>query len=373
MPGKAGREEPAGQSGAPRGASVRFDRVSRRYGAVEALRAFTLEIAAGEFVTLLGPSGSGKTTALNILAGFIDASDGDVLLGGRSITRLPTEKRGVGMVFQNYSLFPHMSVLDNVAFPLRMRGVDKRERARRAEAALEMVQLGGYGARMPHALSGGQRQRVALARAVVFEPKVLLMDEPLGALDLKLREAMQLEIKRLHRRIGCTVIYVTHDQSEALTMSDRIVVMRAGAIEQAGDPQQVYDAPETRFVAEFIGETNVLAARAEAGGQLVLGRHGAAAMPLPAGTAAGWRGEISLRPERLLRAEAPQAGPLRFPARIEEAVFLGDLVRYGATLPGGDPIVFHEHRSLGLPPLAEGSEVTLAFRPEHAVLLHGQT
>ena len=352
------------------GAAVEFRAVGRRYGAVEALRDFTLPIAAGEFVTLLGPSGSGKTTALNILAGFIEPSAGDVLLDGRSITRLPTEKRGVGMVFQNYSLFPHMSVRDNVAFPLRMRRVNRAARSGRADAALEMVQLGGFGDRMTHTLSGGQRQRVALARAVVFEPKVLLMDEPLGALDLKLREAMQLEIKRLHRRIGCTVIYVTHDQGEALTMSDRIVVMRAGSIEQHGAPQQIYDAPETRFVAEFIGETNVLAAAARPTGRLALGRAGSLSIPLPEGIAEDWQGEVSLRPERLLRADAPQAGPQHFVAHVQDVVFLGDLVRYAIALPGGDAMVFREHRSLNAAPLAEGDEVTLAFHPEHAVLLH---
>ena len=354
----------------PAGASVVFQQLRRSFGAVEALRSFNLDIAAGEFITLLGPSGSGKTTALNILAGFVEPSSGDVLIDGVSITRLPTERRGVGMVFQNYSLFPHMTVLENVAFPLRMRGVERRRREALAADALKLVQLEGYGARMPHALSGGQRQRVALARAVVFEPKVLLMDEPLGALDLKLREAMQFEIKQLHRRIGCTVLYVTHDQNEALTMSDRIVVMQAGAIEQAAAPQEIYDQPATRFVAEFIGETNILPARLAPAGSLALGRGGAILLPPPPGVAPGWSGEASLRPERILRAEAPQAGPLRMQARVTDAVFLGDMVRYVAQLPESDAIVFHEHRSLGLPVIQEGEPVTLAFRPEHVVLLH---
>ena len=352
------------------GAAVAFQQVRRAYGAVEALRSFSLDVAAGEFVTLLGPSGSGKTTALNILAGFVEPSAGDVLIDGVSIMRLPTERRGVGMVFQSYSLFPHMTVLKNVAFPLRMRGVDRARREAMAADALKLVQLDGYGGRMPHALSGGQRQRVALARAVVFEPKVLLMDEPLGALDLKLREAMQFEIKRLHRRIGCTVLYVTHDQNEALTMSDRIVVMRAGGIEQAASPQEIYDHPATRFVAEFIGETNIFSAQATAGGLLTLGALGAVALPRPDGIAQGWRGQVSLRPERILRAEAPQAGPLHVAARVTEAIFLGDMVRYAARLGGGEALVFHEHRSLGLATLNEGDAVMLAFRAEHAVLLH---
>jgi putative spermidine/putrescine transport system ATP-binding protein len=349
------------------GANIAFRGVHRHYGPVQALRSFSLEVAAGEFVTLLGPSGSGKTTALNSLAGFIEPSGGEILLDGVPVTRLPTEKRGVGMVFQSYSLFPHMTVLDNVAFPLRMRGLDRRSRHARAAEALALVQLPDIGARMPTALSGGQRQRVALARAVVFEPKVLLMDEPLGALDLKLREAMQFEIKRLQRRIGCTVLYVTHDQGEALTMSDRIVVMRDGAIEQVGTPEAVYDRPATRFVAEFIGETNILAAQGDAG-TVTLGQ-GLLRFAAPDGFAGAWRGQASLRPERILRAGLPQAGALHLPAEITEAVFLGDMVRYLARLPDGQSIVFHEHRSLGQPPQAEGAAVTLAFHPEHAVLL----
>lgn len=294
------------------GAPISFSGITKRYGPVEALREFSLDIAGGEFVTFLGPSGSGKTTALNILAGFIEPSAGDVLIDGVSITRLPTEKRNVGMVFQSYSLFPHMDVRDNVAFPLRMRGVPKAERHARAEQALAMVRLAGFGGRKPHELSGGQRQRVACARAIVFEPRVLLMDEPLGALDLKLREAMQDEIKEVQRRIGCTVIYVTHDQGEALAMSDRIVVMSEGRIEQIGAPAAVYDSPSNAFVAQFVGETNFLPAELAGGGWLLrvrMYRHrrvcrkaGAGGWPCGRSISRGFR-----RPELRLRCQGGSA------------------------------------------------------------------
>jgi putative spermidine/putrescine transport system ATP-binding protein len=218
---------------ATKGSSIEFRSVRKTYGSFVALEDFSMTVAPGEFMTLLGPSGSGKTTALNCLAGFIDIGDGDILIDGVSIARVPTEKRGIGMVFQNYSLFPHRSVMGNVAFPLEMRGMARDEVRRRSLAALEMVRLDGLADRMPHELSGGQKQRVAFARAVVFEPSVLLMDEPLGALDLKLRETLQLEIKQYQRQIGCTVIYVTHDQGEALTLSDRLAVMDKGVIQAA--------------------------------------------------------------------------------------------------------------------------------------------
>jgi putative spermidine/putrescine transport system ATP-binding protein len=216
------------------GARILFSSIRKVYRRDVALSSFSLAVEAGEFVTLLGPSGSGKTTALNILAGFTAASGGTLEVDGKSILDLPPEKREIGMVFQGYSLFPHMTVAQNVAFPLALRRVAKSEIARRVGEALEMVRLGSFGARMPNELSGGQRQRVAFARAVVFRPRVLLMDEPLGALDLKLREAMQLEIKRYHAELGCTVIFVTHDQGEALALSDRIAVMTDGEIAQVG-------------------------------------------------------------------------------------------------------------------------------------------
>ncbi|PKA44620.1 ABC transporter ATP-binding protein (plasmid) [Rhizobium sullae] len=232
--------------------------VRKVFGSYVALNDVSLDVAAGEFLTLLGPSGSGKTTLLMALAGFVRPDSGSLIIGGRDVTRLSPEKREIGIVFQNYALFPHMSVLANVQYPLMLRRVPKAEARERALGALARVKLVGYGERNIAALSGGQRQRVALARAIVFEPRVMLMDEPLSALDKNLREHMQFEIRRLHDDLGVTTIYVTHDQREALTMSDRIAVMDAGEIQQIGKPSEIYHHPTNRFVAEFMGEANIL-------------------------------------------------------------------------------------------------------------------
>ena len=350
------------------GAPIAFRAVEKRYGAVTALTDFSLDVAAGEFITLLGPSGSGKTTALNVLAGFIEPSGGDVEIGGVSISRLPTEKRNVGMVFQSYSLFPHMNVRDNVAFPLRMRGVAAAERRSRADVALAMVRLDGYGDRQPHELSGGQRQRVAFARAVVFEPKVLLMDEPLGALDLKLREAMQDEIRQVQRRIGCTVIYVTHDQGEALAMSDRIVVMSNGRIEQVGTPAEIYDRPVNAFVAEFVGETNLLPARM-LDGALRLGDTSQAHRP-PPGIPVDWMGRIALRPEYIQRCAGSGRGAAVL-CEIRDVAFHGSRVRYLAEAPGLGALTITEQRGQGLEPLAVGARAEFALALERAAVLAG--
>ncbi|WP_197735737.1 ABC transporter ATP-binding protein [Allostella humosa] len=331
------------------------------YGTTVALEDFSLEVAAGEFLTLLGPSGSGKTTALNALAGFIEMSSGHIAIGGVSISDLPTEKRNIGMVFQNYSLFPHLDVLDNIAFPLRMRGVARRQARTTAQQALDLVRLAEYGRRMPHQLSGGQKQRVAFARAIVFEPRVLLMDEPLGALDLKLREAMQLEIKQFQRQIGCTVIYVTHDQGEALTLSDRIVVMDKGRVLQVGTPKEIYDAPTTRFVAEFIGVNNVVAVGRDAGGATMLEGIGpvAAAAPADARFAA-------LRPE-ILRAVPGGNGPVM--GTITDVIFLGDVVRYAARCDAGASLLFAQRREPGGGAHAIGARVAFTIEPGDIVFL----
>lgn len=322
-----------------RGAAIEFREVRKTYGAFVALEGFSMSVAPGEFMTLLGPSGSGKTTALNGLAGFADISSGDILIDGVSIARVPTEKRNIGMVFQNYSLFPHRNVLGNIGFPLEMRGVPKAEIRKRSMRALEMVRLSGLAERMPHELSGGQKQRVAFARAIVFEPRVLLMDEPLGALDLKLREAMQLEIKQFQREIGCTVIYVTHDQGEALTLSDRLAVMDKGLIRQLGTPKDLYDRPNSRFVAEFIGSNNILPITgAAAGGAQVKGlgvvRFGGATQP------AG--GYIAIRPEYIRRSAGGG-----FAVTVRQAVFFGDTVRYVVEAPEGATLTFVEARTAG--------------------------
>jgi putative spermidine/putrescine transport system ATP-binding protein len=240
------------------GDSVTFTKVEKKYNETIAVSNFNLKIKESEFITILGPSGSGKTTVLNMIAGFITQNAGSIQIGKTSIHDLPTEKRNVGMVFQNYSLFPHMNIFDNVAFPLKMRKLNKNQINNEVKYALDLVGLKDYGLRMPNELSGGQRQRVAFARAIVFKPKVLLMDEPLGALDLKLREKMQMEIKNYHEEIKCTIIYVTHDQGEALTLSDRIVIMDQGKIIQIDNPKNIYDNPISKFAANFIGETNIL-------------------------------------------------------------------------------------------------------------------
>lgn len=238
-----------------------LSRIGKRFGKFWAIEDVSLDIAAGEFVSIVGPSGSGKTTALSIIAGFERPSQGRIDVGGQDIGRLPPNRRNIGMVFQRYALFPHMSVHKNIEFPLRMRGVTSNKDARdRVEEIIDLVHLNGLSDRLPHELSGGQQQRVALARALVFDPPIVLMDEPLGALDKKLRETMQYEIKRMQERLGATVVYVTHDQEEALTMSDRVVVMKRGRIEQVGTPDNLYRCPRTAFVADFIGSINFIPA-----------------------------------------------------------------------------------------------------------------
>jgi len=236
-------------------AGFSFGGVTKSYGHHRIVYGLNLDVAAGEFVTMLGPSGSGKTTVLKIIAGFENPDCGEVFLGDRNMRSVPPERRNIGVVFQNYSLFPHMTVAANVGFPLRMRGVPKHQRTEAVRLALELVALPEYESRMPHQLSGGQQQRVAIARAIIFQPSLLLMDEPLGALDRRLRAEVQLEIKTLHERLGVTILYVTHDQDEALSMSDRIVVFNKGRIEQIGDPREVYRRPKTLFVADFLGDS----------------------------------------------------------------------------------------------------------------------
>ena len=353
-----------------KGAVVEFRGVSRNFGAVRAVGSFSLKVEAGEFLTLLGPSGSGKTTVLNMVAGFLQPSTGEIHIDSHSVTAIATEKRNIGMVFQNYSLFPHMDVAQNVAFPLKMRRAGRRVIEERVDTALDLVGLGEFKKRMPNQLSGGQRQRVAFARAIVFEPKVLLMDEPLGALDLKLRERMQIEIKHYQQQIGCTVIYVTHDQGEALTLSDRIVIMNDGMIVQVGNPEDIYDNPVTRFAAEFIGETNILTLASGAEGVTEIRELEVAwPRPLEAGPAF-----LSLRPEKIVRvthdAESGN-GQVMFDAAIVEVVFFGDVHRYTARSAGGQLLNFKEHRSGGDSALRPGESVRLSFLANEAVVIAG--
>jgi putative spermidine/putrescine transport system ATP-binding protein len=287
---------------APSGARIEVEGLTKRFpgAAAPAVDGIDLEIRAGEFMTLLGPSGSGKTTTLNMIAGFEAITSGRIALDGSDIAQLPAYRRNLGMVFQNYALFPHMTAAENIAFPLEQRKVAKGEIARRVGAALELVHLGGHGERLPSQLSGGQQQRVALARAVVFEPRALLLDEPLGALDKKLRESLQLEIARLHRELGITFVFVTHDQDEALALSDRIAVFREGRIEQAGTPTELYETPVSRFVATFLGDSNVFAGRIRGG----LLDTGWCTLRVPEASASDGRVALVVRPERLRIAPA---------------------------------------------------------------------
>jgi spermidine/putrescine ABC transporter ATP-binding subunit len=305
--------------------------LEKRFGELRAVAGIDLAVAPGEFVTLLGPSGCGKTTTLNLIAGFAEPSAGAIVLGGRAIDRLPPFRRNLGVVFQDYALFPHMSVAQNVAFGLRMRGHQRSDVARQVQEALALVKLEGLEQRRPQQLSGGQRQRVALARALVIKPQMLLLDEPLSNLDLKLREEMRLEITRLQRRLGIATVFVTHDQGEALAMSDRIAVMNAGRIEQIGTPGEIYERPRSRFVAEFIGSINIVPAVVEAPANGA----GIVTLATPIGTlfavsdlplAIGAAVDVAFRPERVAlheRAAACDRAQALVPARVAEAVYLG--------------------------------------------------
>jgi len=358
------------------GAALRLEGLGKSYGGVTAVAGVSLAVHAGEFVTLLGPSGSGKTTTLMMIAGFVAPSAGEIMIDSRPVARVPPEKRGLGMVFQNYALFPHMTVAANIAFPLKMRGWPRAEWRPRVARALEMVKLPGYEERFPRQLSGGQQQRVALARALVFEPRVLLMDEPLGALDKKLREHMQAEIKRIQRALGVTVLYVTHDQEEALTMSDRIVVMRDGRIEQFGTPVELYEEPANAFVADFIGESNFLSGTvvgfAPDGSAELRGAGGRRFRAAPRGAvAAGAAVAAALRPERLrlMRNGEESSGEENcWEGRVAEIVYLGEAIKLRvavdeltltAKMRNGD----------GGPTPCPGDRVRLAWRADHTVLL----
>jgi len=345
-----------------RGAKIDFCGITKRFGNVVALDALNLEIPAGEFVTLLGPSGSGKTTVLNILAGFETPSEGHVRISGRDVTRIAPEHRRLGMVFQNYALFPHMNVLENVAFPLRMQGVARSERNRLAAATLEKVHLSGLETRAPSALSGGQKQRVALARALVIRPSVLLMDECLSALDLKLRETMQREIKALHRELGCTVLFVTHDQGEALGLSDTIGLMRDGRLEQVGTPQEIYDFPAGSFAAEFIGKANVLDVVPD--GKTIEVPDLTLSFPVPDWPRSAL--QASIRPEVLHRGNVLDGS---FEATVTGILFLGEMVEYSLRTKTGFPLIYREVRPPEGRIASIGDAVTLSLAAKDIVPL----
>ena len=353
------------------GAAIQIDQISKYYGSFVALDDVSLDIRQGEFMSFLGPSGSGKTTTLNVIAGFTENDRGSIRLDGQPIDKLPPHKRNIGVVFQHYALFPHMTVAANVAYPLRQRGVPKAERQRRVAETLAKVALDPFASRYPAELSGGQQQRVALARAMVFNPGLLLMDEPLGALDKKLREVLQLEIKRIHRELGSTFVYVTHDQEEALVLSDRIAVFNKGRVQQVGTGIELYTKPQTLFVGQFIGESAVLRGEVTQTGDatgLRIGDRliGARGRPQDSGPQA-----ILVRPEHIsvhrpgTAATTPQTNALR--GRSREAIYLGAAVKDEVLLPDDTVIIARsqtEDRGFAL-----GDAVDLHWHERHSVLL----
>jgi putative spermidine/putrescine transport system ATP-binding protein len=344
--------------------------VAKHYGATVAVHDLDLDVAPAEFVTLLGPSGSGKTTLLMILAGFVRPDAGSIKVATDEIIATPPHKRNVGMVFQNYALFPHMNVFDNVGFALRQRRVPAAEIAERVRRVLALVQLDGYAERRVDQLSGGQKQRVALARAIVFEPKILLMDEPLSALDKKLREQMQIEIRHLHERLGMTTVYVTHDQREAITMSDRIAVMNEGRIVQLDTPQELYARPATRFVAEFIGESSLLRVEIERGTALFEGRPLELAMQPKSIAGRQW---LVVRPEKLQILGPGADGPALnvFEGTVKETIYQGEsFVCYVTLRQGGELAVRHYSRGEMLARLpGVGAPIRLGLGAEDATLV----
>ena len=352
---------------------VSFASVRKSYdGRTDVVKSLDLDLRRGEFLTLLGPSGSGKTTTLMMLAGFEEPTSGTISLDGRRLNNVPAHRRGIGMVFQNYALFPHMTVAQNLAFPLEMHGSARAEIPGRVQRALEMVRLGHLGDRRPAQLSGGQQQRVAVARALIYEPKLVLMDEPLGALDKQLREQMQLEIKHLHENLGVTVVYVTHDQSEALTMSDRIAVFHHGVIQQLATPSELYERPANAFVASFIGENNRLDGRiASREGPLCRvriadGQHVLASavgdLPIDAPVV------VSIRPERV-GIGAGNAAVNRFEARVEETIYLGDHCKLRLGIAGTDAFIVKVDSTDPAARMSKGESLVVSWPAESCLAL----
>lgn len=351
-------------------AFVVFDRVQKSYdGETLVVKDLNLSIGKGEFLTMLGPSGSGKTTCLMMLAGFETATHGDILLDGNPINNIPPHKRGIGMVFQNYALFPHMTVAENLSFPLEVRNMDKSEREAKVRRALDMVQMAEFGGRRPSQLSGGQQQRVALARALVFQPELVLMDEPLGALDKQLREHMQFEIKRIADNLGITVVYVTHDQTEALTMSDRVAVFDDGRIQQLAPPDELYEAPQNSFVAQFIGENNTLE------GVVQEIRNGVALVRLDGGkiieakpvnvSSPGERTLVSIRPERVeFNKDRLQEGAHTLQAEVLEFIYMGDIFRTRLRVAGNENFIIKTRNAPDQRRLQPGEMIDIGWLPE---------
>ena len=356
--------------------SVHLKNIVKRFGSVTAVHRTSLEIPEGAFVTLLGPSGCGKTTNLRMIAGLLDPTEGEIEVGGRRVNDVPIHKRNLGLVFQNYALFPHKTVADNVAFGLKYRDVPRGDIPTKVQEALDLVQLPDVGARYPKELSGGQQQRIALARAIVIEPDVLLLDEPLSALDANLREDMRVELKRIQERIGVTTVFVTHDQSEALAMSDRIVVMSDGRVEQVGAPEEVYNTPASEFVANFLGASNILSARCTRRGpdgvEIEAPTFGTLAVPAEKAPNIGSEGpaKLVIRAEKLLVAasDAVREGTSAVPATIEAVDYQGQAVRY--FVRAGD-MQLQAINMIDQHPFAAGDSVSLHLRPIDCAALPG--
>jgi putative spermidine/putrescine transport system ATP-binding protein len=372
MPALFGGAERANSAGA----AVVLEKIRKSFGSVTAVDDVSLAVEPGEFITLLGPSGSGKTTTLMMIAGFDHPTGGEIYIDGTPLVGVPPYRRGIGMVFQSYALFPHMTVAENVGFALKQRATDKSRIAKRVAETLEIVRLRGYEARYPRQLSGGQQQRVALARAIIFQPRVLLMDEPLSALDKQLREELQLEMKRLHRQLGITFIYVTHDQREALIMSDRVAVMNQGRIEQAGTPSDLYDRPANRFVAGFIGESNfldgeVIAASGRDVAVRVAGSTVTAVSDAP--PPVGARVTLAVRPEKIGfrdgAAPTPQARLNALEARVRDVTFVGEMHRYALEIAPGVMLVMKQQHRFHVRPRAPQERVTVEWHIEDMLIV----
>jgi putative spermidine/putrescine transport system ATP-binding protein len=355
------------------GASIEIQGLVKRYGGFSAVDGLDLRIEAGEFLTFLGPSGSGKTTILNILSGFLSPDDGHILVDGQPIQDVPPHRRNFGVVFQNYALFPHMTVEDNIAFPLRMRGTSRAHASERIAATLALVGLSEHAAKLPGQLSGGQQQRVALARALVYEPRVVLMDEPLSALDRRLREALQLELKELHRKVGATIVYVTHDQGEALTMSDRVAVLNKGRLLACGRPLELYENPPNLFVATFLGESNRFRGtvrRVDVGSVVVDLEFGWSLTATSAERLApGQAVIVTIRPERIQLE--PGSGGGR-PGIVDRVLFLGEIIRLQVRLDEGGSLQLRVQNERGWAPPSEGSRVKLTWSALDARALQGE-
>jgi putative spermidine/putrescine transport system ATP-binding protein len=349
---------------------VEFQRVQKSYdGELLVVKDLNLALPKGEFLTMLGPSGSGKTTCLMMLAGFETATHGEIMLDGRPINNIPPHKRGIGMVFQNYALFPHMTVAENLSFPLEVRKFGKSEREAKVKRALDMVQMGDFGSRRPAQLSGGQQQRIALARALVFEPELVLMDEPLGALDKQLREHMQFEITRLAHELGITTVYVTHDQTEALTMSDRVAVFEDGRIQQLAPPDELYESPKNSFVAQFIGENNTLEGVVSAiadGVATVRLDNGDLIQAKPVNVSAvGERTKVSIRPERVeFNKERLQDGAHTLKAKVLEFIYMGDIFRTRLSVAGNDDFIVKTRNAPDQVRLKPGETIDIGWLPQ---------